>query len=143
MIIRPDQHLATYIYEKTVNPDAVIVLKQYRRDVVDRVDRIIELAHGQRDFVISENDWKIVEELFMFWANQWPNEYREFKSVVPDIRSSRKDGGYSQSKEIKYVGAIPPRFMKMIKAIFPAQQWDKKFINKFVNKYPLFKVGGK
>lgn len=119
------------------------MLRAYKRDVVETVDSIVELAHGQRDFIKSENDWKVVEELLKFWAKKWPHEYIEFKQSVADIRETRADGGYSKSKEIKYVGALPSqRFMKMIKAIFPAQQWDKTFTQKFVNKFPLFKVGG-
>ena len=141
-IIKPDQHLATYVYEKQTNPRARLVWRSYQRKIVDAIDRIVELAHGERDCVKSDNDWRIVESLLKFFADEWPDEFNDLKSSIPDIRSSRRDGGYSESKEIKYVGAIPPRFMKMVKAIFPAQQWDKKFVNKFVKKFPLFKVGG-
>lgn len=141
MIIRPDEHMASYVYQKQVDPDTKIVLRQFERRVVDQVDKIIELAHGQRDYITSQNDWLVVEEIMKFWAKEWPNEWIEFKQSIPDIRSSRNEGGYSDSKEIKYVGAIPPRLMKLIKAIFPAQEWNKNFINKFVNKYKVFKVG--
>lgn len=142
-IQRPDQHLATYVTEKMLNPDSQFVVRAFQREVVDAVDAIVELAHGEREFVTTENDWKVFEELLKFWAKKWPDEYMEFKSVVSDIRATRNSGGYSQSKEIKYVGALPSqRFMKMVKVIFPAQQWDKKFTNKFVKKFPLFKVGG-
>ncbi len=132
-----------YVYEKETNPNSVIMMRQFQKQVVDAVDRIVELAHGQRDLVKTDNDWKVVEELMGFWAKQWPHEYMEFKSAVDDIRETRNEGGYSSTKEIKYVGALPSqRFMKMLKAIFPAQQWDKKFSNKFVKRFPLFKVGG-
>ena len=143
IIHKPDNHLATYILEKQMYPEAKILLRAYKRDVVESVDSIIELAHGQRDYVKSDSDWKVVEALLKFWSNKWPFEYREFKQSISDIRETRNDGGYSESKEIKYIGALPSqRFMKMIKAIFPAQQWDKNFTQKFVNKFPLFKVGG-
>ena len=142
-IHRPDQHLATYVTEKMMNPDTRFVVRVFERQVVDTIDAIIELAHGERDFVKSASDWKVVEAMLGFWAKKWPEEYTEFKASVADIRATRNTGGYSKSKEIKYVGALPSqRFMKMLKAIFPAQQWDKKFTQKFVNKFPLFKVGG-
>lgn len=142
-IQRPDQHLATYVTEKMLNPDSQFVVRAFEREVVDTVDAIVELAHGERDFVRTDSDWRVFEELLKFWAKRWPDEYMEFKSAVSDIRATRNSGGYSQSKEIKYVGALPSqRFMKMVKSIFPAQQWDKKFTNKFVKKFPLFKVGG-
>ena len=142
MIIKPDQYIDHYIYEKQTNPDANLVVKAFNRKVVEDVDRIVELAHGERDFIKSESDWKVMEGLLQFWASRWPDEYRSFKATVSDIRQTRSEDGYSESREIKYVGALPSqRFMKMIKAIFPAQQWDKKFVSKFVKRFPLFKVG--
>ncbi len=142
MIQKPDQHLASYIYQKQTDPDSKILLRVYQKHIVDAIDRIVEMAHGQRESVTSENDWKVVEELLRFFARQWPNEFNNFKNAIPDIRSSRREKGYSESKEIMYIGSIPPRFMKLVKAIFPTQQWDKKFINKLVKRFPLFKIGG-
>ena len=141
-IIKPDPYMAQYVYEKQTDPDALIVMKQYQKQVVDAVDRIVEIAHGQRDYVKNESDWLVVEELLRFFAKQWPEEWAEFKTTVPDIRRTRNENGYSQNKEIKYIASVPPKFMKMIKAIFPAQEWDKKFMAKFIKRFPLFKIGG-
>lgn len=141
-IIQPDQFITHYAYEKETNPDAQIVLRQFRRKYVEAIDHIVELAHGERDFVTSDSDRKVMEELIKFFAEEWPEEFAEFKATILDIRSTRNEGGYSENKEMKYVGAIPPRLAKMMKAIFPAQQWDKKFVNKLVKKFPLFNVGG-
>jgi hypothetical protein len=141
-ILKVDPYLPMYAYEKETNPDSVILLRQFRKRVVDAVDRIVELAHGKRETVGSEKDWRIVEELFSFFAHEWPEEYMEFKKTIEDIRHTRNEGGYSDSKEIKYVGAIPPRFERLVKAIFPLQQWDKKFANKFVKRIKILNVGG-
>ncbi len=140
-IVTIDPYESFYAAAKQIDPDAQIVLRQYQRRIVERIDHIVELAHGQRDSIASERDWKIFEELFIFFAEEWPAEYAEFKSSIPDIRTSRNDKGYSKSREMKYVGAIPPRLMRLTKAIFPSQQWDKKFVNKLVKRFPLFKVG--
>lgn len=137
-----DPHLSTYIYVKKTNPKAPIVWRQYERRLVDSVDRLVELAHGERDLVKSLKDWEIVIEIVKFFADEWPDEWNSFKATIPDIRHTRREGGYSETGEIKYVGAIPPRLMRMIKAIFPLQEFDKRFVNKFVSKFPLFKVGG-
>jgi len=143
IIHKPDPYMGFYKAEKIMNPQTKIMLRQFERSLVEEVDTIVELAHGERDAVTTESDWRVFEELMKFWAKRWPNEYLEFKSTVSDIRETRNDGGYSQSKEIRYVGALPSqRFMKMVKAIFPMQQWDKKFTSKFVKRFPLFKIGG-
>lgn len=141
-IIKPDPYLAPYIYEKETNPDAVIVLKQYEKRIVDRINHIVELAHGERDTITSENDWKVFEELLVFFKEEWSNEFNQFRESASDIRQAKGEG-YSKSREILHVGSIPPRLMKLVKAIFPSQQWDKKFVNKLVKRFPLFKVGGR
>jgi len=140
-ILKPDPYIDQYVFEKQTDPNSVIVLKQFEKRIVDRVDYIVQLAHGQRDTITTENDWKVFEELVKFFSDQWPNEFREFKEAIPDIRSA-KGAGYSKSREIMHVGSIPPRLMKLTKAIFPSQQWDKKFISKLTRRFPLFKVGG-
>ena len=138
----PDPYLSQYVYAKATNPKFKLVWKQYQKKLVDRVDHIVELAQGNRDVVKSLKDWEIVGELFKFFADEWPAEYQEFRKTIPDIRRSRRAGGYSESRETRYVGALPPRFMRMLKAVFPQQQFDKSFANKLVRKIPLLKVGG-
>jgi hypothetical protein len=140
-IVKPDQHLASYVTKKMMEPDTKIVVRSFRRADVEAVDRIVELAHGYRSTITSNEDWRIVEELIKFFIYKWPDQWTEFKSSLSDIKETRRDGGYSESKEIKYVGSLPPKLMGLIKAIFPDQQWDKKFLNKFVNRFKLFKVG--
>lgn len=141
-IIKPDQYLDHYIYEKATNPDAQLVVKSFQREVVDAVDRIVELAHGERDVVKSDNDWRIVEEIIKFYSQRWPNEWYTFRSSIGDIKQIKGEG-MSRTREIKHVGSIPPRLMKLMKVIFPQQQWNKDFTSKFVKRFPLFKVGEK
>jgi hypothetical protein len=137
-----DPYMAHYVHEKEANPNASIVWKTYQKKMVDKVDRIVELAHGYRDTVNTLKDWEVVGELLKFFAEEWPHEFNSFKEQIPDIRSSRRADGYSSTREIKYVAALPPRFERMIKSIFPSQQFDKKFIYKLIRKFPVFKVGG-
>lgn len=138
----PDPYISHYIYEKTVNPQAKLYWKAYRKRQVDMANKIVELAHGEREVVKSGKDWEIVGELLKFFATEWPGEYKQFESTIPDIRASRRAGGYSESGEIRYVGALPLRFMKMIQVIFPFQQFDKQFVNNLVKRIPVLRVGG-
>jgi hypothetical protein len=142
MISKVDPYMSAYIYEKASNPDSKIYLRQYEKGIIEDVDKIVEISHGHRGFVKGNKDWDIVIELFNFWSKRWPNETSDFVDQIERIRETRRDGGYSDSGETRYVGALPPRFMKMIKAIFEEQQFDKKFMDKLVKKMPIFKVGG-
>lgn len=137
-----DPYLAHYVYEKDTNPNAPIVWRQYRKSLVDKVDHIVELARGNRETIATLKDWEIVGEILKFFAEEWPDEFNSFKASIPDIRSSRRADGYSESREVKYIAALPPRFERMIKSIFPSQQFDKKFIYKLIRKFPVFRVAG-
>jgi len=140
-IITPDQYEALYKYEKTVNPTANLVWKQYKKNDVQAVDRLVQLSRGRMS-VTNETDWVVLEGVIKFFAERWPNEWDKFTKTIPDIRQTRGQGGYSKSKETKYVGAFPLRLNKIIKIAFPLQQFDKTFVNKFVKRFKIFKVGG-
>ena len=108
---------------------------------LDAVDYLVKIGRG-RTSVKTANDWAVVGNIFEFWTRKWPYEWREFASTIKDIRVTRRSKtGKSASGGIKYVGALPPRFMRLIKVIFPYQQFDKKFVNKLVNNVKITKVG--
>jgi protein-tyrosine-phosphatase len=135
-----DPFIVQYAYEKETRPETPLVWRQFKREDVDAVDRLVELAHGHREEIVTQSDWEVFGSLFNFWASKWPMEYQEFKKEIKNIRQSRKKEGYSESREILYVGTLPARLMRIVKAIFPRQQFNKKFVWKMIKKFPLFKV---
>lgn len=142
MIQTVDPYLSHYVYEKDSNPNAPIVWRQFKKKHVDIIDHIVEISRGEREDVKTIKDWEVVGELLKFFAEEWPHEFNPFKQQMAEIRNSRRAGGYSETREIRYVAALPPRFERMIKAIFPNQQFDKKFVNKLANKFSVFRVAG-
>lgn len=138
----PDQFKPLYEFERSTNPDFSYDLRPINKTFVRAVDILLEKT-GNRNFVRTEQDWEAMEEVFRFYWKRWPGDAKEFSEIIPDIRKMSAPGGYSKSKEIKYVGAVPPLLMKLIKIIFPDQQWDKKFSNTFVKRYKMFNVGGR
>lgn len=137
-----DPYLPQYVYVKQTNPDARIVWRQFREKDVQDVDRIVNLAKGVREEIKSQKDWEIFFDLLKFYKERWPDEFESFSQAIKDIRRTRRAKGYSQSKEIMYVGALPPRFVRIIRAIFPNQRFDKTFVWRMVRKVNLFKVSG-
>jgi hypothetical protein len=142
-----DPYLPHYIYEKMQDPTTPIVWRQYSKKMVDAVDHIVELSRGKRETIKTSEDWKILTELVNFWADFWPSEFKEFRSQIIDIRQSRaRRDGYSAQKGkggVRYLAAMPPRLMKLIKSIFPFQQFDRIFMDKLNKNIPIFKVGEK
>jgi len=139
-IVKPDPFIAQYVYEKQTHPEKTLVWRQFKEEDVQAIDKIVELSHGERTEIKSQKDWEIFTELLGFYQKRWPEEFIQFIETIKEIRSSRKRSAYSDSKEILYVGSIPLRFMKIIKAIFPDQQFNKKFIWNMVRRFPIFKV---
>lgn len=124
--------------------DPEIEYRPYPRWVLSLVDSLIKVGRGRGgETVRTENDWKLVEDIFSFWVKQYPKESKEFFDTVPQIRNTRtRADGLSDSKEIKYVGTLPPRLMHFIKIFFPYQQYDKDFVYKLVKRFAILKVGG-
>lgn len=107
------------------------------------IDFLVKIGSG-RQSVKTSSDWVVIAKIFEFWTRRWPNEWQEFGSTIKDIRATRLNKqGESASKEIKYVGAIPVRLMKMIQIIFPFQQFDKKFVYELTKRINIIKVGEK
>lgn len=114
-----------------------------RKDDLKAVDYLVKIGSG-RETVETEKDWMVMAKIFEFWTRRWPDEWQEFGDAIEDIRATRLNKeGMSASRDTKYVGALPLRLMKMIKIIFPYQQFDKKFVNKLVEKINIVKVGEK
>jgi len=141
-IVIPDQYEPFYIHEKRTNPDSKLYWLQMRKGDVEDVDHLVKISRGKRDRCITENDWSVLEEVFDFFAKRWPSEYQEFKKVIPDIRSTRRAGGLSESGGIKYLAALPPRLERLIKTVFPMQQFNRMFMDKLMRRFRLVKVGG-
>ena len=108
---------------------------------LDAVDYLTKLGRG-RTSVKTSDDWYVIGKIFEFWTRKWPHEWREFGKTIKDIRATRRSKtGKSASGEIKYVGALPPRFMRLIKIMFPYQQFNKEFVYKLVKNIKIVKVG--
>lgn len=131
-----------YAAHKILHPEDRIMLRAFRQRDIDDVDRLIEISRGHRESVKTEEDWNVLANIIVFYIQRWPDEWMEFRSTIPDIRQTRRVDGYSQSKEIKYLAAIPLRLERLIKAIFPMNQFNKPFSYKFIKKFKAFQVGG-
>ena len=114
-----------------------------RKDVED-VNYLVRISHGSGGAVTTDKDWGVVAKLFEFWTRRWPIEWQEFGQSIIDIRQTRLNKrGTNSSNEIKYVGALPPKFIRLIKTIFPDQQFDKKFVYALTKRIKIIKVGEK
>lgn len=141
-ILKTDPYMEFYAAHKVMNPEDRLMLRAFRVQDVEDVDKLVQLSRGKRETVKTESDWHVLSELIVFYIQRWPQEWMEFRNTMPDIRKSRNARGYSKSKEIKYVASIPLRLERLIKAIFPMNQFNKKFSYEFIRRFKVFQVGG-
>ena len=105
------------------------------------IDYLVKIGSG-RQSVKSDSDWMVISKIFEFWTRRWPEEWQEFGSTIKDIKATRLNKqGYSESKDTRYVGAIPVRLMKLIQIIFPFQQFNKKFVSDLTRRINIIQVG--
>lgn len=114
-----------------------------RKGDLSAADYLIKIS-GNRQAVTGDNDWVVISKIFEFWTRRWPEEWQEFGNAIKDIKATRlnKDG-MSKSRDTKYIGALPPRLMRLIQAIFPFQQFNKKFVYELTRRIKIIKVGEK
>jgi hypothetical protein len=141
-ILSIDKYQTLYDFEQANNPDAMIGHAIFRKADVEAVDRLLELSRGNRETVKTDDDWNVLANIIVFYIQRWPEEWAEFRSSMPEIRGTRNAGGYSKTKEMVYLASLPFRLERLIKTIFPNQQYDKKFMYKFIKRFRIFQVAG-
>lgn len=113
---------------------------------VDAADYLLRIS-GTRSKVETSDDWMIIAKLFEFYTRKWPYEWANFVKSIKDIRSTRarKDGFSKEhgTEGTRYIASVPLYLMKLIKIIFPEQQWDREFTQKFVDNIKITRVGEK
>lgn len=113
------------------------------KNILMAIDKLVIESRG-RSQVKTESDWVLLSKIFEFWTRAFPNEWEEFVEQIKLIKDTRLNAqGYSASREIRYVGALPIRFERLIKTCFPQQQFDKKFMSKLTNHIKVVRVGEK
>ncbi len=142
-----DPFMPMYVHEKLNNPSQRIMLRAFQKKDVEAVDYLVRISQGANPAVETLNDWGILSKVFEFWTRRWPHEWHEFVTSIKEIRATRaRKDGYSKQKGrsgVRYLGALPPRLMRLIKIVFPQQQWDREFTEKFTNNIKITKVGEK
>lgn len=109
-----------------------------------QVEKIVELAKGRPTFVDGDKDWEVIWELFVLWYTEYPEEYHEFQKSIAEIRKElkNKNGLFKENGADLWQRQleIPMTFYNMIKAIYPDQKWDRKFVKGLAIRIPILKV---
>ena len=111
---------------------------------LSQVEKIVELAKGRPTFVDGDKDWEVIWELFTLWYTEYPEQYDEFQKSIAEIRREikNKNGMFKENGADLWQRQleIPVTFYNMIKAIYPDQKWDRKFVKGLALRIPILKV---
>jgi len=117
------------------------LVKRVDNDLAELIWRMAD--YGRRSKIETEKDWKVIEGLIDLFIARFRFEADEFLTTVKQIRNFKEGTkGYSKNREILHLASLPTRLQKLIKICFPMQQFDKKFMYKFIKRMPVFRVGG-
>lgn len=112
----------------------------YEYPLVEFVDKLIELAkkNGSTLRVETSLDWNTIDYMFKGFEILYPTSSKEFYAHMAEWR--RQSSRYGVSKEkggamVQHKMEIPMPVHQMMKIIFPLQVWDKKFAERFANRY--------
>jgi hypothetical protein len=101
--------------------------------------------------VDTDKDWKAIDLIITFYIDQYPEQWASFKADADLYRRSLKNeyGLISTDTKENYTNMrttvqFPNDLVvqRLIKAVFPDQQFDRPFNQAFVRRYPAF-AGGK
>jgi len=107
--------------------------------IVDGLEMIFaKLGRPPGDYT-SNSFWIMIDEIVKIWRKYFPQELadythdRELDLTVERSLSASVKGGFKASV------SFPPTMFQLIKAYFPDLiVHDKKFIGKFLARYPFF-----
>lgn len=132
-------------YEFVYEPKTVRY-KRYPKHVVEGVDYLVRLSRGRTD-VVTSDDWVLVAKIVEFWSRMYPQEWSDYIASMNMIKGTRaRKDGYSREKGregVRYLAAVPERLMRLIKVVFPQQQWNREFTEKFTGNIKVSRVGEK
>lgn len=112
----------------------------YEGALVAFVDALIELAkkNGSTLRVETSLDWQTIDYMFKGWQVLYPKTSTDFLEHMKAWRRSSTDHGISRESggaTVQHKMELPRPIFDMMKIVFPLQVWDKKFSEKFANRY--------
>ena len=133
--------------KKVDKKDIELEWRPVDKRVVAFADAVVEATHGipLNAQIDGDTAWLAVDRIVSLWSQYYPGEAEAYYNATKEIRDTRWDKRHAatKSKNLRYLSLIPSTLYIIIRRVFPAQNWDKEFSRKFVERYRAFKVPDK
>lgn len=113
---------------------------------IKAVDHLVKLAKHTtpKGRVESPNDWRILKETILVWSKYYPEDFTQFTESAKQLKRAHQfNKGIAKGDGealIQHQLEIPEKLYHMIMSMFPNQNFDKEFVQKFMKELPLFDV---
>lgn len=93
------------------------------------------------------NPWPVIEKCLEIWAATTPGAWDSYLIRLDDIRETRQDKKFGESKTgmYRYTLDIPQKVMFMIRCLYSDEElpMNKQFFREFARRFPKMKVAEK
>ena len=110
-----------------------------KADDVDAADYLMQLKQ-------NKDQWVVIEALIKIWLKRSPEEFKGFKIHIKNIKETRLDPKFGQTKSKKQERRLtlifPLTLQKLIRTVYKVDelQFDKKFFGEFGKRYKMFQI---
>lgn len=120
-------------------------MEPFERPLVEFTDALVSLAkrYGCKDQVETKGDLKVLEFIYRGFSVLYPKSATYFEEKMADTRQRHwQNKGISKEHGalLQYQLEVPNVLYGMIKALFPLQVWDQKFIRTLGQCLPQLKA---
>lgn len=118
----------------------------FEREISEFVNSLLEFAdkNGSKEMVTKEKDWDVIAFICKGFYVLYPKTAAEFEKNVRALRANQKSSHASikdrGGAQAQHMLKVPSPLFRMIQVIFPLQKWDRRFVLKFAQRFPKFKV---
>lgn len=121
----------------------------YEYPIIQTVDKLVDFAKYRSSpskVIESESDWLVMDYIFKMFITFYPKDYKIFSDTQIKVKRSQKNTTASTKEggaRIQHQLNIPYKLYALMKAIYPNQQMNHKFVVKLAKRYPILGAGEK
>lgn len=133
--------IPSYTFDSvTITPNTIIVDERIAAAVDALMD--IHIKAGRPRRVESSIHWQMLEYIMELWQGLYPQHAKDFLSSMEKFRRASNRLGIGKEKGgalVQHQLEMPQKLYQMITFVFPDQELDKKFVQKFTDRFKAFK----
>lgn len=127
--------------DKVIQDDRLdIHMEPFPGQMVIFIDTLLDFAkqHSSMSIVDTEGDWQTLTFIYKGWKILYPTDAWNFEHDMAKVRKATVKKGIVKENGamMQHIANVPTTLYQMVRAIFPDQKWNRKFIDKLIMRFP-------